>query len=267
MANVLYEKQGSTGWIRFDRPEVRNAMSLAVTVELRDALLEATGDADVKAIVVSSTGDDFSSGADLREMVEEFEGLERRTLTINNIIETTTDGLQQVARLMRNTDKIVIASVRGYALGAGFEVALDSDLVVASEDAVFGFPETRAGMSVTGGVTKLLAQSIGATRARELFLTGRFVDAREALDMGMINRVVPKGTNDEAAEELVAELERNSPLAVIAHKRLLNQSLGSDLETVFNLEKQTIGILCTTADAAEACSAFMEKREPVFEGR
>src|SRR5829696_5034645 len=154
--------------------------------------------------------------------------------------ETTTDGLQQVARLMRNTDKILIASVSGFALGAGFEIALDSDLIVASEDAKFGFPETRAGMSITGGVTKLLAQSIGATRARELFLTGRFVDAEEALAMGMINRMVPDGTNDEAAEALVAELEKNSPLAVIAHKRMLQQSLDSDLETVFNLEKQTI---------------------------
>jgi enoyl-CoA hydratase/carnithine racemase len=267
MPTVVYEKRGSTGWIRFNRPEVRNALNLEATNALRDALFEANADTDLNAIVISSSSEDFSSGADLREMVREFEELEAGTLSIQDIIETTTNGLQQVARLMRQTDKIVISSVRGYALGAGFEVALDSDLVVASEDAKFGFPEARAGMSVTNGVTKLLAQAIGTTRARELFITGRFVDAAEALEMGMINRVVPTGENDQAAEQLVTEISRNSPLAVIAHKRMLQQSVDSDLETVFNLEKQTIGILCTTADAVEACSAFLEKREPAFKGR
>ncbi|MBS1843137.1 MAG: enoyl-CoA hydratase/isomerase family protein [Actinobacteria bacterium] len=267
MPPVLYEKSGSTGWIRFNRPEVRNALNLETTNALRDALIEANGDADLNAIVISSVSDDFSSGADLREMVKEFEDLEARTLTINGIIETTTNGLQQVARLMRQTDKIVVASVGGYALGAGFEVVLDSDLIVASEDATFGFPEARAGMSVTGGVTKLLAQSIGANRARELFLTGRFIKADEAFQMGMVNRLVAGGTHDEEAEKLVAEITKNSPLSVIAHKRMLQQSLDADLETVFNLEKQTIGVLCTTSDAVEACSAFLEKRDPVFQGR
>lgn len=267
MPTVLYEKRDQTGWIRFNRPEVRNALNLEATNALRDALLEATSDADLRTIVISSTSGDFSSGADLREMVQEFEDLDARRFSINELIETTTEGLQQVARLMRRTDKIVIASVSGYALGAGFEVALDSDLVIAAEDAVFGFPETRAGMSVTNGVTKLLAQSIGTTRARELFLTGRFVQAAEAFAMGMVNRVVPNGTNDEAANDLIAELSRNSPLAVVAHKRMLQQSIDADLETVFNLEKQTIGVLCTTADAVEACSAFLEKRDPVFKGR
>ena len=221
----------------------------------------------MRAIVISSVGDDFSAGADLKEMVREFDDLDSDTMTINQLIETTTEGLQEIARLIRGADKVVVASVKGYALGGGCEIALDCDLIVAAEDARFGFPETRAGMSITGGVTKLLSQAIGATRARDLILTGRFIDAQEALDIGMINRLVPMGESDAAAEEVVREVLRGSPLAVVAHKRMSQQSLESDFATTLNLEKQTIGILCTTDDAREAVRAFVEKREPQFKGR
>src|SRR5262249_37822991 len=124
MSTVVFEKHGSTGWIRLNRPEVRNALNLETTTALRDALVEATDDPDLTAIVISSVSEDFSSGADLREMVKEFEDLDAGTFSINELIETTTDRLQQIARLMRQTDKLVIASVRGYVLAAGFEVAL-----------------------------------------------------------------------------------------------------------------------------------------------
>lgn len=267
MPSVLYEKRDGIGWIRFNRPEVRNAVSAAEIAALTELLSVASEDGDVEAIIVGGVGDTFSAGADLKEMVREFEEMESRRLTITELIETTTESLQQVARLMRRAKKLVIASVQGYALGGGCEIALDCDLIVASQDAKFGFPETRAGMSITGGVSKLLAQSIGAARARELILTGRFIDAAEAFEIGMINRVVPAGQNDRAAVDLVKEVRRGSPLSVVAHKRLLQQSLDADLETALNLEKQSIGVLCTTEDATEAVSAFVEKREPAFKGR
>jgi enoyl-CoA hydratase/carnithine racemase len=265
--SVLYEKRDGIGWIRFNRPEVRNAISSAEIATLIELLGVASEDNDVDAIVVGGVGDAFSAGADLKEMVREFEEMASRRLTITELIETTTEGLQQVARLMRRAKKLVLASVQGYALGGGCEIALDCDLIVASHDAKFGFPETRAGMSITGGVSKLLAQSIGAARARELILTGRFIDAAEALDIGMINRVAPTGQNDQAAIDLIREVRRGSPLSVVAHKRLLQQSLDADLETALNLEKQSIGVLCTSEDATEAVSAFVEKREPSFKGR
>jgi enoyl-CoA hydratase/carnithine racemase len=267
VASVLYEKREGIGWIRINRPEVRNAVSSVEIRLLGEHLREACRDPEVEAIVIGSVGDSFSAGADLREMVQEFEDLGSGRLTISGLIETTTEGLQEIARLIRQANKVVVASVRGYALGGGCEIALDCDLIVAAEDAKFGFPETRAGMSVTGGVTKLLSQAIGATRARELFLTGRFVEAREAYEIGMVNRVVATGEADEAAEAMVREVRRGSPLAVLAHKRLAQQSLDSDMEATLNLEKQTIGVLCTTEDAKEAVNAFVEKREPRFRGR
>ena len=267
MASILYEQRDHVGWIYINRPQVRNAVGSEEIRLLGERLRAASNDREVKAIVISSVGDAFSAGADLREMVREFEDLDSGRLTISELIETTTEGLQQVARLIREANKVVVASVRGYALGAGCEIALDCDLIAAAEDARFGFPETRAGMSITGGVTKLLSQAIGATRARDLFLTGRFVAAEEAYEIGMVNRLAPVGKADEAAEAMVREVLRGSPLAVLAHKRMAQQSFDADLEATLNLEKQTIGVLCTSEDAKEAVNAFVDKREPRFKGR
>lgn len=266
MATVVSEKSDGIGWIRINRPEARNAVNLEAVRALVAALREAGDDTDVKAIVISSVGDDFSAGADLKEVVRELDDLDANRITINELIETTTDGLQEIARLIRSAEKVVVASVDGYAVGGGCEIALACDLIVGAEDAQFGFPETRAGMSITGGVTKILAESIGAARARDLMLTGRFIGAREALEIGMINRVA-EGDPDVTAENVVREVLRGSPLAVVAHKRLSQQSPACDFNTTLNLEKQTIGILCTTDDAREAVSAFVEKREPTFTGR
>lgn len=266
-STVIYEKRDDVAWIRFNRPEVRNAVGAQEARLCVRHLEEASSDGNVRGIIVSSTTDTFAAGADLREMVQELEDIGSGKLTVTDIIEDVTENWMRVARIMRAAEKPVIASVAGYALGAGCEVALDCDLVVAAEGATFGFPETHAGMSITGGVTKMLAQSIGMARARDLVLTGRFVEAREALEIGMINRVVAAGENDAAALELLRELQRHSPLAIVAHKRMLQQAADMNLESVYNLEKQTIGVLLTTDDAVEASKAFTEKREPVFKGR
>lgn len=266
-STVIYEKQDDIGWIRFNRPEVRNAVGAEEARLCVQYLREASADEEVAGIIVSSTSDTFAAGADLREMVKELEDIGSGTLTVTDIIEDVTENWMQVARLMRSARKPVIASVAGYAVGAGCEVALDCDLIVAAEGARFGFPETHAGMSITGGVTKLLTQSIGAARARDLVLTGRFIEAQEALDIGLINRVAPAGENDAVAVELLRELQRHSPLAIVAHKRMLQQAPDMDIESVYNLEKQTIGVLLTTEDAVEASKAFTEKRDPGFKGR
>jgi len=265
--SVLYEKDGDIGWIRFNRPEVRNAVGAREARLCVEHLERASADQDVAGIIVSSTSDTFAAGADLREMVQELEDIAGGTLTVTEIIEGVTEDWMRVARLMRSARKPVIASVAGYAVGAGCEVALDCDLIVAAEGAKFGFPESHAGMSITGGVTKLLTQSIGLARARDLVLTGRFVDAQEALEIGLINRVAPAGENDALAVELLRQLQRHSPLSILAHKRMLQQAADMDIESVYNLEKQTIGVLLTTEDAVEASKAFTEKREPAFKGR
>ncbi len=266
-SSVVYEKQDDIVFIRFNRPQVRNAVGAQEARLCVQHLEEASADDGIAGIIVSSTTNTFAAGADLREMVQELDDLASGKLTVTDIIEGVTEDWMQVARVMRAARKPVIASVAGYAVGAGCEVALDCDLIVADETAVFGFPECHAGMSITGGVTKLLAQSIGMARARDLVLTGRFIDAKEAHEIGLINRVVPAGENDACAVQLIRELQRHSPLSILAHKRMLQQAGDMDIEAVYNLEKQSIGVLLTTEDAVEASRAFTEKRHPVFKGR
>lgn len=264
---VVYEKQDGIAWIRWNRPQVRNALGAKEAELCVQCLTEASADDDVTGIIVGSTSDTFAAGADLREMIRELEDIAGGSLTVNEIIEGVTEDWMSVGRIMRSAKKPVIASVAGYAVGAGCEVALDCDLVVADETAQFGFPESRAGMSITGGVTKLLVQSIGLARARDLVLTGRFIGAEEAHEIGLINRVVDAGKNDEVAVELLRQIERRSRLSTVAHKRMLQQAPDMDLEAAYNLEKQSIGVLLTTDDAVEASRAFTEKRDPVFKGR
>ena len=266
MAKLLYEKKEGIAWIRFNRPEVLNAINAEEVAKLVEYLRGANNDEEVKVIILSSVGKAFCSGDDLREMCQEYEDIKTKTRGINEIIESLTEDLQEVARQTTQSKKVVIAAVRGYALGAGFEIALDSDLLVLAENATLGFPEPKAGMSITGGVTKLLPMTIGLARAKEMFFTGRYISADEAYEFGMANRVVPEGEEEAEAEKLAREVMKVGPLCVTAHKRMIHQSANADFETVLNLEKQTIGVLCTTEDAIEAANAFMEKRDPVFKG-
>jgi len=267
MAKLLYERKEGIAWIRFNRPEVLNAVNGEEVARLVEYLRQANSDRDVKVIILSSVGKAFCSGDDLVEMVREYESIGKKKTGITELIESITENLQEVARQTTQSKKVIIAAVRGYALGAGFEIALDCDLVVLAEDATLGFPEPKAGMSITGGITKLLPMTVGLARAKELFFTSRFISAKEAYDFGLANRVVALGEEEQAAQQLAEAVMKCGPLCVTAHKRLVHQSANADFETVLNLEKQTIGVLCTTDDAIEAAHAFLQKREPVFHGR
>lgn len=267
MAKLLYEKRDGIGWIRFNRPEVLNAVTAEEIAKLVEVLRKASEDEDIKAIILSGIGKSFSAGDDLKEMAQLHKDVESGKRSIIDIIEGIIEDLQEVPRLIREAPKVVIAATKGYAVGAGCEIAIDCDLIVAAEDTKFGFPELTAAMSITGGITKLLPMTIGLAKAREMCYTGEFIDAQEAYRLGLVNKVVPVGEEERAAEELARLIMSRSPLCVIAHKRLINQAVEVDLRTALNLEKQTLGVLLTSEDAVEASKAFAEKRKPQFRGR
>ncbi len=267
MAKLLYEKKDGLGWIRFNRPEVLNAVTAEEVRRLVEVLREGAQDNEVKAIIISGVGENFCAGDDLKEMAQEYEDLASGKLTITELIEGITEDLQEVLRVIMRAPKVVIAAVGGYAVGAGFEIAMDCDLIVAAEDLKFGSPEAIAGMSVTGGVSKLLPLTVGLHKAKEMLFTSNFIDAQEAYRLGLVNKVVPVGQQEKAAEAMARLIMSRGPLCVTAHKRLLNQSVGIDIETALDLEKQTLGLLCTSEDAREAATAFVEKRQPNFIGR
>lgn len=268
MTELRYEVDDGIGWIRFNKPEILNAIDPAETRRFAEVLQEAADDDAVKAVIVSSIGDAFSAGDDLKYAMEEYPKIRSGEVhPILDIVEDITENLQQIARVIRRAPKVYIAAVRGYAVGAGFEIALDCDLIVAADDAVFGFPEMNAGMTVTGAASKLLPQVVGLKRAQELMLTGEFIDADEAWRIGLVNKVVPLGEEEAKAEAMARTVMSRAPLAIRQHKRLLAQSTEADFETVLNLEKQTISNLIFTEDYGEAITAFSEKRKPKFKGR
>ncbi len=267
MAKLLYEKKDGIGWLRFNRPEVLNAINAEEVVRLLEVLKEAFQDDEVKVVIISSVGKAFCAGDDLKEMTQEYEDIESGKRTIIDVLESITEDLQELPRMIRKAPKVVIAATRGYAVGAGCEIAIDCDLIVAAEDTKLGFPELTAAMSITGGVTKLLPMTIGLAKAREMCYTGEFIDAQEAYRLGLVNKVVPLGEEEKAAEAMARTIMSKSPLAVIAHKRLINQAVEADFETTLNLEKQTIGVLLTSEDAVEASKAFVEKRKPKYKGK
>ena len=268
MAELLYEIKDGIGWIRFNRPEILNAFNPEEARALVAALREAAEDKSVKAIIISSVGDAFCAGDDLKVALDEYPMIKSGELhPILDIVEDITESLQEIPRVIRKANKVVIAAVRGYAVGGGFEIAIDCDMIVAADNAIFGFPEANAGMTITGGASKLLPMIVGLNKARELVLTGEFIDAAEGHRIGLVNKLVPVGEEEAAAEKMARVVMSRAPLAVMQHKRLLQQSSEADFETALNLEKQTITTLLFTEDYGEAITAFGEKRKPEFKGR
>ena len=268
MAKLLYEVKDEIAWIRLNRPEVLNALSSEELGAFVCALRKAADDPEVKAIIISSVGDSFCAGEDLKIALEEYPQIKAGEIhPILDIVEDITEGLQAIPRIIRMARKVVIASVRGLAVGGGFEIAIDSDLIVAAENAKFGFPEGNTGMTITGGATKLLPMSVGLNKARELVLTGEFIDAAEAHRIGLVNKVVPAGREDEEAERLARLIMTRAPLSVANHKRLLQNAAEIGLEATLELEKQTVTNMIYTEDYGEAITAFGEKRKPTFKGR
>lgn len=269
MAKLLYEKKDEIAWVRFNKPEIFNAVDKHEVHRLVEVLKEASADKEVKAIIISSVGDkSFSAGDDLKAAIEEYDDIQSGKIhVVLDVVEDITENLQEIPRVILKAPKTVIAAVKGFAVGAGCEIAIGCDLIIAAENAQFGFPEVSAGMSITGGVTKLLPQIVGLMKAREMFYTGEFIDAQEAYRICLVNKVVPAEEVEKAAEEMARVIMSRAPLGVLAHKRMIHQNIDADFETVLNLEKQSITPLCFTEDYKEALDAFSEKRKPMFKGR
>ena len=268
MAELLYEIKDGIGWIRFNRPELLNAFNPEEARALVSTLQQAADDDTVKVIIISSVGDAFCAGDDLKVALEEYPQIKSGKIhPIIDVVEDITESLQEIPRIIRKARKVVIAAVRGYAVGGGFEIAIDSDMIVAAENAKFGFPEANAGMTITGGASRLLPMIVGLNKAREMVLTGEFIDAAEGHRIGLVNKLVPLGEEEKEAERLARVIMTRAPLAVVNHKRMLQNAAEAGFEATLEMEKQTITNMIYTEDYGEAITAFGEKRTPTFKGR
>ena len=232
-------------------------MNPQVTEEIGQALLDVEQD-EPRAIIVTGAGDRaFVAGADISEM-SSMEPLEAKRFT----------EIGHAAMALLDKSPIpTIAAVNGFALGGGCELALACDIRIAAENALFGFPEVGLGILPGMGGTQRLPRLIGPALAKELIFSGRRIDASEAKEIGLVNRVVPEGEALSAARELAAEIAANGPVAVRHAKTAANRSLDVDLISGLEYEADQFSLLFATEDAREGMGAFMEKRKPQFKGQ
>jgi 2-(1,2-epoxy-1,2-dihydrophenyl)acetyl-CoA isomerase len=223
---VDYELTESVAWIHLNRPERLNAVVPELVAGLVAAFTRAGPDG-ARVIVLAGRGRAFCSGHDLKEPLPPETPLATRL---------RVDQIQDVTRAIRRFPGPVIAAVHGYALGAGCEFALGCDLVVAEQDAQFGFPEVSVGLSVTGGISRLLPLLVGPVRAKELLLLGERFGARRALELGLVNRVAGAGQHEEAAAGIAARLRDQPALALALAKQALDRGAESALEEAMATE-------------------------------
>lgn len=256
--HLLFEKRDGVAWVTLNRPEVLNALNAKLVDELDRVFGEAGEDGAVSVLVLTGAGEKaFAAGADIAEIHK------KDALTGVAMAEKG----QRVLRRLETMGKPSIAAVNGFALGGGCEIAMACTIRIASEKAKFGQPEVNLGVVPGYAGTQRLPRIVGRGVGMELILTGRIIDAAEALRIGLVTHVVAPGELMATAEKIAKTLQAKGPLALRAAMALVNQGFDLDFEDACRLEAQTFGVLCATEDMKEGTKAFLEKRPAVFKGK
>ena len=249
---------GRVATVTIDRPDVLNALNTALLEELLATLSDLGRDTGVGVVVLTGEGDrSFIAGADIKEMAGKTP-LEARAYSELG---------QEIAHSLETMRKPTIAAVNGYALGGGCEMALACDVRLASENAKFGQPEINLGIMPGWGASQRLARATNIGYAKELILTGRMVDAAEALDRGLVQHVYPAAELMPAALEMAGAMASKSPVALYYAKEATNRALHGDIGGNLVHEADLYSLMFSTDDAREGLNAFVEKRQASFVGK
>jgi enoyl-CoA hydratase len=252
---ILTEKSGHLGLVTLNRPQALNAINNQLMVELMDALQAFDHEDSIGAMVVTGNAKAFAAGADIKEMADQ---------NMQQMIDRDLVGL--FGRIM-TIKKPVIAAVSGYALGGGCELAMSCDMIIASETAKFGQPEVTIGVIPGAGGTQRLTRAVGKAIAMEMILNNRTLSAQEALQYGLVNRIVPVDQYLGEALKLAEEIASRAPLAVRAGKKMINQAFELPLSDAIHAERDEFHQLFGSADQKEGMKAFAEKRKPTWSGK
>lgn len=256
--SIITKKEEGVGWMMLNRPHRLNTLTAEMIDEMHSALDEFEGDKEIRCIVITGAGDRaFSAGAD----VTAFTGLTPATA-----VDASAKGQALFTRLEK-LGKPIIASLNGYALGGGLEMALACDFRLASENAELGQTETKLGLIPGWGGTQRLVRMIGLAKAKELIMLGERISADEAAKIGLIHKVVPKEKLSEETLALAKKFVEGPPVALKVAKELLNFGTQVPLDIGLKLEAEAFGIVLSTKDVMEGVSAFMSKRKPEFKGK
>ena len=254
--NILVETRGRVGLVTLNRPKALNALNDALMNELGDALLKFEADEGIGAIVITGSEKAFAAGADIGAMKD----WGYMDVYKSEYITRNWERLKQVR-------KPVIAAVAGYALGGGCELALMCDIVIAAETAKFGQPEIKLGIIPGAGGTQRLPRAVGKSKAMDMILTARNMDAQEAERAGLVSRIVPADRLLDEALAVAAAIGEFSLPIVMAAKESVNRAYESALAEGILFERRTFHSLFATEDQKEGMRAFVEKRKPAFKHR
>ena len=254
--NIIVETRGSVGLITLNRPNVLNALSTPLVRELGHALAAFEADGAIGAMVLTGSEKAFAAGADIKEMQSK------------NWPDTySEDFITAEWEDILNCRKPVIAAVAGYALGGGCELAMMCDFIIAADTARFGQPEIQLGVTPGAGGTQRLTRFVGKSKAMEMCLTGRMMDADEAERSGLVSRVVPADGLIDEAVETARKIAGMSPPVTLMVKEAVNRSYEVSLSEGVRFERRLFQATFGTADQSEGMAAFVEKRKPNFTGR
>ena len=252
---ILTETRGRVGLITLNRPHVMNALNNQLMREAMDALEAFDKNDTISAMVITGNEKAFAAGADIKEIANK---------SVQQMMDT--DHIAVFGRI-RTIRKPVIAAVSGWTLGGGCEIAMSCDMIVASETARFGLPEVTIGVIPGAGGTQRLTHAVGKALAMEMILNNRMLSAQEALQHGLVNRVVPVDVYLDEALSLAEEIASCAPLAVRAAKKMINQTYERTLAEGLTVEKQEFYNLFASEDQKEGMKAFVEKRKPEWTGK
>lgn len=255
---LLYSVENGVATLTLNRPDVFNAFNEQQSYDLQDALKQVARDENVRVVVLTGAGKAFCSGQDLKAIA----GVEKRSLS-----ESIHKRYNPIIRAMRNLPKPIICRLNGVAAGAGCSLALASDMIIASEKASLIEVFVNVGLVLDSGSSYFLPRLVGSARAFELSTLGSKVSAVQALEWGMVNKVVPEEELDAAVAELAAHYAIAPTKAIALMKKMLNKSFHSDLDTMLDYEAYCQEVAGNSEDYKEGVKAFNEKRKPEFKGR
>jgi enoyl-CoA hydratase/carnithine racemase len=257
---IIARKEGAAGWLVFNNPERRNAVSIDMWEAIPAVLDRFLADAEVRVIVLAGAGDKaFVSGADISQFEKQRSGPEA--------VQHYEEIAERAQARIQNSDKPVIAMIRGYCLGAGVNIANVCDLRIAADDARFGIPAARMGLGYRASSMKNLVDIVGAAYAREIMITARQFTAAEALQMGLAHHVVPVAELEAFTKKYCDDIAANAPLTMGAAKRIIREIVKASGSYDAALCKSWVKECFDSEDYKEGRKAFMEKRKPVFRGK
>ena len=251
MSFVNYEVQGAVAILTINRPEALNALNSQVLSDLDEAITRVEADDSVHAVILTGAGRSFVAGADIGEM-KGFSARDGKKFGVHG---------GGVFLRLENLSKPVIAAVNGFALGGGCELAMSCDIRLASEKAKFGQPEVGLGITPGFGGTQRLPRIVGISKAMELILTAKVINAAEAERIGLVSAVYPPEELMDKAMELANAICANAPIAVAESKRCIRMGMQTDIATGSAFEAEAFGVTCGTEDKDEGMGAFLEKRQ------